>query len=50
MYIHRKGSNAKIGFTAYAIAAKFSSKYFAFSGSFIHFFKNALDTDTVKKG
>jgi len=29
------------------MAAKFSSRYFAFSGSFIHFCKNALETDTV---
>ena len=29
------------------IASRFSSKYFAFSGSFMHFFRKALDTVTV---
>ena len=34
-------------FAQSGIASRFSSKYFAFSGSFMHFFRKALDTVTV---
>ena len=46
----KKYKAAPVSYTHLAqsgMAAKFSSRYFAFSGSFIHFCKNALETDTA---